>query len=146
MNKLWVLISILFALVGCSRQAEMPSPDPNVRSVARNEPQMARAIADARASFGTFKEFLANPPKGSHLAVKVRMTGPDGDVEHIWLSDVSVSGGRIRGKLDNDPVYLDKKAGDPVDLPESDLSDWAIWDHQDELVMGGFTIKLLNQK
>ena len=144
MIRLLLGIALAISMIGCGQPAPKTA-DPNVREVSSSDPRMDEAISNARANFGTFKEFLANPPKGSHLGVKVKLTGPDGGVEHIWLADVSLSEGRIKGVLDNDPVYLRQKAGDPIDVPESALSDWVVFDQDGKRVMGGYTIDALKK-
>lgn len=140
-RALLILLPIL--LNGCNSEPA-PPPDANVRVVPSGDAVMSKAIADAKANLSTFKEFLANPPKGSYLGVKVKMTAPTG-TEHIWITDVSFANGKIKGKLDNDPVYLSKKTGDWVEVPESDLSDWVVFDAQGERVMGGYTIDAIEQ-
>ena len=43
------------------------------------------------------------------------------------------------------PFTFPKKTGDWVEVPESDLSDWVVFDAQGERVMGGYTIDAIEQ-
>jgi uncharacterized protein YegJ (DUF2314 family) len=144
--KFWSLFVLLLVAVGCSKPAEPtipPGEEGNVKQVSAEDPEMQKAIATAQRTFPDFKLKLAKATPDDFCSVKVRLEGTDGTYEHIWLEDVKAEGGRIKGVLANDPVHLSQKIGDPVDVPESQLSDWAVFDKDGKVVAGGYSINLL---
>lgn len=68
--------------------------------------------------------------KGCEVACFKAPFADDGDlrgskVEHMWIGDVTFDGREIQGVLINAPNWLrSMKAGDPVRMPLSQISDW----------------------
>jgi uncharacterized protein YegJ (DUF2314 family) len=63
-----------------------------------------------------------------------------GNVEHIWLSDVTFVGGRFQGKVDNEPVSIPGlKPGQVVSVNPDEISDW-VYIKNGKLI-GGYTIR-----
>jgi len=145
--RFWSLfVFFLLVVAGCSKPSSPtipPGEEGNLRQVAAEDPEMQKAIATAQRTSPEFKQRLAKATSDEFCSVKVRLKGKDDTYEHIWLEDVKVENGRIKGVLGNEPVYLSQKLGDPVDVPESQLSDWAVFDKTGKVIAGGYSVSLL---
>ena len=63
-------------------------------------------------------------------------------MEHIWLSDVTFSGNRFHGRVDNRPIKIGGlKMGALVSVNPNEISDWAYVDKGN--LVGGYTIRVL---
>jgi uncharacterized protein YegJ (DUF2314 family) len=113
---------LLLRLLAGKREDMVHLPD--------DHPEMAKAIADARASLDEFRRHLAAPGPGmADFALKVKFPtgGCDGStVEHIWVDHLEAKGAGFTGKLANDPQSIpNAKLGSPVEIEEHLISDWA---------------------
>ena len=73
-----------------------------------DDPEMAAAIAKARASLPVFwaSYEAPKPSEGEHL-LKVRFPYGTNNSEHIWMAEVKkLPDGRYSGRFANDPVHL----------------------------------------
>jgi uncharacterized protein YegJ (DUF2314 family) len=121
--------------------AEDRSP---VYDVASSNPEMAAAIAKARATLPAFwASYEASKASEAGHSLKVRFPTRKNDGEHIWTADVKkLAGGRYSGRFANQPRDLPgKQAGDLVEFTEADISDWMFM-HNGKIV-GGETIRVL---
>ena len=121
--------------------AEDRSP---VYDVASGNPEMAAAIAKARATLPAFwASYEAPRASEAGHSLKVRFATRRNDGEHIWMADVKkLAGGRYSGRFANQPRDLPgKRAGDLIEFTEADISDWMFM-HNDKIV-GGETIRVL---
>jgi uncharacterized protein YegJ (DUF2314 family) len=93
--------------------------------VPNDDPEMAAAIAKARASLPAFWQALEQPGPGEEgFALKVAVR--DGaDVEHFWLIDVARADGKLSGTVNNEPEIVGNVAnGERYEFSEADISDW----------------------
>jgi uncharacterized protein YegJ (DUF2314 family) len=136
------VVVIVLAVVGLLRLARQT--DPTVQ-VPADDPQMAAAIAKARASQDQFLERIRNPPPTqSSASVKV-MLRDDTMTEHVWLEEPRYEDGFFIGKLGNIPQFVsDYELGDVIRVPESDLSDWLAID--DGVLIGGYSIRVFRDR
>ena len=102
---------------------------------------MKKALAEARSTLPQFRQALLNPrPHTREFALKVRFPA-EGGHEHCWVGDLSVDGNGFKGKLANEPQSLSLKIGDPVDVTEDMISDWAYF--QDDVAQGHYSTRAL---
>lgn len=122
-----------------------------------SDPEMQAAYARARETFRLFWREVAWDrrriiPALSLAAVKAPFSDPqkpgakgEPEVEHMWLSDVDYDGECVSGELGNAPNKIKSiKEGDTLRVPISQLSDWIYVIN--EIVFGGFTVKLLRTR
>ncbi len=108
-------------------------------AVEPTDPEMNAAIAEARRTLPEFLALLENPPAGAREFV---IKFPLGGWEHIWVRDLVVRGDTISGRLDNIPIQEGYREGDRVNVPLSEVSDWA-WRGADGVVRGHRTTRVL---
>ena len=117
----------------------VPDDRDDVASVDSDDPEMNRAIANAKRALPEFLEVLEDPPQG---AEQIGFKFPLGGWEHIWVSDVRRDGTFLTGRLGNVPIQEEFSKGDPVRVPLSEVSDWA-WMGRDGVMRGHFTTRVL---
>src|SRR5262249_42721918 len=76
--------------------------------------------------------------------VKAAFADDDGEIEHMWLSQVEVDGQYVSGVLLNTPVSVDARKGDPAPVLPSLISDWMYG--TDDEVCGGYTVQILRAR
>lgn len=107
---------------------------------------MDAAIATARGSMDEARRrFLDRPPtQGSHLIVKHRLEGPNGN-EYVWAFVTDWSKPEtIRGHSANDAQSDPSvRVGRPVVIDADAVIDWAIWVDGTGMVEGGWTDAVL---
>jgi uncharacterized protein YegJ (DUF2314 family) len=101
----------------------------NIVDLAPDHPEMAKAIADARATLPEFMRLLADSQSGlSQFAVKVRFAVDNGH-EHCWVSELEMRGTTLTGKLGNQPRgRADLSLGSEVTIDPADITDWSYVD------------------
>lgn len=149
------LILPLAALAGCasqqpvhhgghsvSREMSRQGIEPEYFSVADKDAEMKSAVRQARRSVGTFIAALRNPTAKQHDFEVKKPFVQGSDVEHIWLSNVTYSGNRFHGDVDNHPRKIKGlKFGQHVSVNPDEITDWAYID--DGKLVGGYTIRVL---
>lgn len=123
-KRLLIAILAVFAL-GASLPMSASAGSGSMIRVPNNDPDMAAAIAKARASLPAFWKSLEQPGPGEEgFALKVAVK--DGaDVEHFWLIEVSREGGKLTGTINNDPEIVGNVSnGERYEFTEADISDW----------------------
>ncbi len=101
--------------------------DDAVVSVPGDDPEMAAAIAKARASLPTFwKAWEAPKPGEDGFALKVAIPYGDNDkAEHFWLVGIERADGKYSGVINNTPAYATHVAlGQRYEFGEAEISDW----------------------
>lgn len=128
-----------------------------------DDPEMLAACARARATFRYFWREVAwerrriipgldlaaiKAPfsdEGKRTRKKTKAAPGAPKVEQMWVQDVGFDGERVTGTLLNEPHHLTSiQAGDPVDLPLSELSDWMYVVGGE--VQGAYTVNLLRAR
>lgn len=114
--------------------------DPKPYQVRSEHAAMQEAVTKARKTVGQFIGALQHPSPGeSDFEVKKPFV-EEGNVEHIWLSDVTFARGRFQGKVDNEPGKIrGLKAGQVVSVNFDEISDW-VYIKNGKLI-GGYTIR-----
>jgi uncharacterized protein YegJ (DUF2314 family) len=149
-QKLTLLSGSIFLLsLACAyadhpipREVRNPNAEPAVFNVEENHQEMREAVRRARRSVGQFITALQkHSPDEKDFEVKKPFV-QKGHVEHMWLADVTFSGNRFHGRVDNRPHFIKGlKYGDRVSVNPDEISDWAYLDHNH--LVGGYTIKAL---
>lgn len=125
--------------------------EPIATHVPDGDPEMKAAEAKARETMPEFmaelKKELAKPAGTSKLMFAIKSTfSADGQDEHMWSDVTKFENGIFHGNLANTPLYITSiKAGDPVQVAEDKVEDWAIFDENDNM-RGGYTAKLLMER
>lgn len=119
--------------------------EPGVVGVEQSDPAMAAAIKQARRSIGALvARWSELQAEGVYASVKVPVA-EDGEVEHIWLSDISFEDGLVQGRLGNVPVGLPGwSLGDPIAVPLDEISDWMVV-RGDQLI-GGYSLFVIRNR
>ena len=121
-----VLVAVL-ALSGVPAQVARAGDDPPVIDIPATDPEMAAAIAKARATLPVFWASYAAPkPSEDGHALKVRFATSLINAEHIWMVDVKrLPNGGFSGRFSNAPLDLPgKREGDLAQFREADITDW----------------------
>jgi uncharacterized protein YegJ (DUF2314 family) len=125
-----------------AREIRRTGSHPEVFRIEHKDEQMHKAVREARRTVGTFIAALKNPAKGQHDFEVKKPCVKDGEVEHLWLSNVEFSGNRFHGVVDNHPKTIKGlKFGDRVSVNPNEISDWAFVDNGK--LVGGYTIRVL---
>jgi uncharacterized protein YegJ (DUF2314 family) len=123
-----------------SNELQNKSGEPDVYRVENEHAAMRKAVEEARKSVSQFVKALQHPAAGQ-TDFEVKKPFVEGkEVEHIWLSDVELVGGRLKGKVDNAPMKIHGvKMGQVVSVDPDEISDWAYVDNGK--LVGGYTIR-----
>ncbi|HKW47429.1 MAG TPA: DUF2314 domain-containing protein, partial [Gemmatimonadaceae bacterium] len=117
----------------------------NIAELPKDDPGMAMAQADARATLPEFLRRLETP--GVDLpsaAVKVPLTVPGG-IEHVWINGIRIEGNEFVGRVDNQPHRTSGvKAGDTIRVRQAEISDWKLVENGQ--LVGGYTIRYLMKR
>ncbi len=147
--KILLLLPVLAA--GCATQPpnhtlgrEMirPGVEPERFHIKEGDAEMARAVKQARKTVPTFIAALRHPePTQRDFQVKKPFVH-DGEIEHVWLSNVTFKGGRFHGTVDNHPKSIPHlKMGDRASVNPNEITDWAFVNKG--VLVGGYTIRVL---
>jgi uncharacterized protein YegJ (DUF2314 family) len=119
--------------------------EPIAREFEASDPEMAAAIAAARASVGSLIERLRSlRAEGADVSVKVPLQIKD-RVEHLWLHDLDFRDGAFHGNIANLPVGDGGwSLGDAVAAKPEEISDWMVV--RDGTLYGGFTIVVVRRR
>ena len=142
-----IAISAL-ALWSFVAQAADPGPEagksntePPYIEVPKNHTAMHRAVIQARKTVGTFIAALKNPAPGQKDFEIKKPFMQNGEIEHIWLSDVQFTGNRFQARVDNQPRKIQGlKLGQVVSVDPKEISDWLYIDNGK--LVGGYTVRV----
>jgi uncharacterized protein YegJ (DUF2314 family) len=148
--KLLVIIPLL-AAGGCAthrmdhpvaRESIRHDKNPECFRIKDKDLAMRNAVHTARKTVGTFIAALQNPSP-TQRDFEIKKTFIQGEtVEHIWLSNVTFSGNRFHGMVDNHPMKITGlKMGARVSANPNEIADWAYVDKGN--LIGGYTIRVL---
>jgi uncharacterized protein YegJ (DUF2314 family) len=134
-------LAIAVSAGGCSKKGGQSSKD-GFAIVEDNDPDMAAAIAKARASLPRFWQRFEHPGPGeSAFCLKVKITDEKG-TEHFWVNKIERSGDRIFGVINNEPdIVKVVKLGQRIQIPEADISDWLYM--RNGKMVGNYTLRAL---
>ena len=115
----------------------------------KNDAEMERAYVSARRTFRFFWRELCwekrRIVKGLDFAnVKAAFADDDGEIEHMWLSEVAFDGQYVSGVLLNTPLSVDARKGDPARVLPSLISDWMMGTPDE--VCGGYTVQVIRAR
>jgi uncharacterized protein YegJ (DUF2314 family) len=118
---------------------------PDVSGVKSDDREMNTAILQARQSVGQFIERLQSPPPAqTRASLKVPLV-EGGQVEHVWLTDVRYTSGRLWGRINNyTAVVTSWGMNDSVSVAPDEISDWMAVDSG--RLVGGYTIRQLGSR
>jgi len=148
-RAIYLIIAIsALALASISAQAadsgqafEKRSTEPAYVEVPKDHTAMHQAVTQARKTVGEFIAALKHPAPGQQDFEVKKPFIQNGQVEHIWLSDVQFVGNRFQGRVDNQPRKIQGlKLGQLVSVNPNEISDWLYIDHGK--LMGGYTVRV----
>jgi uncharacterized protein YegJ (DUF2314 family) len=129
---------MLVAIVATGEAAARPDPTIQVRA---DDAEMEAAKRAGRSSLPKFFAALARPAADERdFALKFDLT-PKGTTEFIWAQDISVSRGRIIGRLGNVPMAKGYALGSPVVIDPAHVVDWGYF--KGGRMQGHFTTRVL---
>jgi uncharacterized protein YegJ (DUF2314 family) len=120
-------LSILIS--GCKKYSTEKRGDDSVAAVSSDDAEMNKIIEDARKTSKNFYRIL-NAKKNNQRDFSVKYPfqvdgGDSADVEHIWLSNLTMENNTYYGIVSNDPFYVKgMKIGDKVRYDPEKISDW----------------------
>jgi uncharacterized protein YegJ (DUF2314 family) len=82
---------------------ENSSVEPPYVEVPKDHTAMHQAVTQARRTVGEFIAALKHPAPGQQDFEVKKPFIQNGQIEHIWLSDVQFVGNRFQGRVDNQP-------------------------------------------
>ena len=114
----------------------------NVITTTGDDVEMNEAILEARETFDEFMAALTEKKsKADQFAIKYPFKTNVG-YEHIWLGEIKVKKGKLKGVVDNDPDNtIDVKIGQEVEINPEMISDWMYF--ESGKLKGGRTMVLL---
>lgn len=116
-------------------------------TMSDNEPAMRAAFEKARAGLDGFLALLDKPTPGTRLyAVKIAIR--DGEkTEYFWLVELSRSGDRFFGRLNNTPRSVKTvHEGQALTFSRDEIRDWMYVDDTRRRMFGNFTLCALLTK
>jgi uncharacterized protein YegJ (DUF2314 family) len=134
-------LAALLTFAGGSLAVADRAEKSGVAYFSRDDSTMNAAMENARRTVpAVVKRLTALQDAGVYVSVKVPVAA-QGQVEHIWLDNLSFSDGAFHGTLDNQPVSLAGWAeGDPISVPAKRISDWIVI--LNDRLYGGYTIHI----
>jgi uncharacterized protein YegJ (DUF2314 family) len=135
------LLSINAQAADTGQERENSSIEPPYVEVSKNDIAMRRAVTEARRTVGEFIAALKHPAPSQHDFEVKDLFIQNGEVEHIWLSDVQFASNRFQGRVDNQPRKIQRlKLGQLVSVKPNEISDWLYIDHGK--LVGGYTVRV----
>lgn len=134
------ILSLMLALAPISAEAQDSTQDDDrVVAVAVDDPDMAAATAQARASLDEFLALSQTPPPGTDT-FKLKVMIKDGNVtEHFWVIPFQRTETGFAGILANEPQRVHNVvAGQYIEFNRDDISDWGYTRNGHQI--GSFTV------
>src|SRR5258708_30699528 len=136
-----LFLSFTAQAVDQGQELEKSSIEPPYFEVPKDHAAMHRAVTQARKTVGEFIAALKHPAPGQQDFEIKKPFIQNGQVEHIWLSDVQFVGNRLQGRVDNEARKIQGlKLGQLVSVKPSEISDWLYVDHGK--LVGGYTVRV----
>ena len=125
-----------------ARETIRQGMNPEIFNIKKHDSAMRDAVHKARKTVGSFITALQKPSATQRDFEVKKLFIQGTEREHIWLSNVTFSGNRFHGTVDNRPVKITGvKMGDRVSVNPNEISDWAYVDNGN--LVGGYTIQVL---
>jgi uncharacterized protein YegJ (DUF2314 family) len=122
---------------------ELFGTEEDVTADVDHEAEVLAASERARQKLAALQPaFEAGLPPGEILLVKAPFPAPDGRREWMWVEVIEWQGDRISGTLQNDPVHVELKAGQRVQVSAAEVFDY-LHKKADDSREGNETEKLL---
>jgi uncharacterized protein YegJ (DUF2314 family) len=135
-----LLFTITLLLAGCNADESS-----DIMMFSPEDSEMNSAIQEASRTLDVFIDNLQSPkPTQRDFSIKARFAydADEGHYEHIWIDNVAYVGGKFRGRIANDPLYVERlKLGDAVAIDRSDVTDWMFVDNGK--LVGGYTLRVM---
>jgi uncharacterized protein YegJ (DUF2314 family) len=113
----------------------------DIIGVKDDDPGMAAAVAEAKATLVEFEDALKKPAGRDGFALKKKFEEND-QVEWMWVCDLKAVAGGFEGALNSEPEVIKKvKLGDKIKLKRDDVADWMYLDNG--AMVGGYSVRLL---
>ncbi|MER9237629.1 DUF2314 domain-containing protein [Mesorhizobium sp. M0633] len=143
--KLAVRATIALVLAFAPVSADAQSGEKGVLGVARDDPEMAAAIEQARASLDDFLILSEAPPSGT-ATFKLKVRIEDGTAtEHFWIIPFHRTAGGFAGILANEPQAVHNVvAGQEIEFTRDEISDWGYTKNGHQV--GSFTVCVMLKK
>lgn len=136
-----VLLSFSAQAADTGQELEKSIAEPPYFEVPKDHAAMHRAVIQARKTVGEFVAALKHPAQGQQDFEIKKPFIQNGQVEHIWLSDMQFVGNRFQGQVDNQPRKIQGlKLGQLVSVNPNEISDWLYIDHGK--LVGGYTVRV----
>ncbi len=145
-NSIFYFIFLIqLTLLACNNQtSKHVKGDPTI-TVEFDDSSMNQAISLARETLPNFKKALTNDSAANQFSLKLKYSTPNGGQEHIWISQVKIKDGQMKGVIDNAPNNIPSlQLGDTISVSEEVVSDWMF--KKSDSIYGGFTIRVLRDR
>ena len=112
-------------------------------AISDDDPKILAAQEKARGSLSRFRSLYDAKPKESQ--VKIPFTTNSGQVEHLWAEVLGFSEASVTVRYLTPPVSHTGRLERVHDHLISDVEDWVVIDHQDQ-IHGGFTQRVMFER
>jgi uncharacterized protein YegJ (DUF2314 family) len=138
------MLSLLLAFAPATADAQSPDQG-GLLTVGPDEPEMAAAIEQARASLDQFLTLSEAPPPGT-AKFKLKVVIEDGNAaEHFWVIPFHRTATGFAGTLANEPQAVHNVVnGQDIEFTRDDISDWGYT--RDGRQVGSFTVCVMLKK
>ncbi|HPJ15757.1 MAG TPA: DUF2314 domain-containing protein [Spirochaetota bacterium] len=148
-TNLFLLTAATLTLSGCNKFESIFSNKDGIVSVQSDDQEMNQIIKNARDTTDQFLKAMKNPADDeSNFIVKYPFKTDEGselEIEHMWITDITIENNIYYGILNNEPVYIkDLKLGDKVKFDIKMISDWMYY--KGDKIIGGKSVKYLLEK
>lgn len=140
----WVLVSLLaLRAPGYAQTLIDKAARDGIARVPHDDPEMAAAIAKARAGLAGFLARADRPDDNQRdFSVKVQVPLGGNNSEFLWIRPFTVDGDKFVGRVVNEPRNIaGLKYGDRIAFRTKDIADWSY--RQDGRTIGNYTACVL---
>lgn len=124
-----------------------------INMIAEDDKDMNKAIDDARNTFDDFVKVFKeskDKPQYHDFFVKIGFESAEYGKEHMWVGDLRIEDGVLKGVLYNIPMdeTIQYKEGDVVVIEKENVSDWTYIEstsNNKEIAHGGYTYKAMRK-
>ena len=155
MKKIILLTLMFGALISCDKKNIAKDAYKGLEKQQQENAELDSITKFARNSFDDFKLALEmKDATMSNFIVKQEYIVKEGDrtrQEHLWIRDVYLDNGVLKGVVDNKPVATKEvKLNDTVTIDDNKISDWMFYkvEGTDTIpkVIGGYSVKYMRSK